>query len=78
MIIHVARKQTTSIKKERMIMYMNMNMTAEQINYMFEANANIGNAIIRAFKKYWAENAEIICAGLAAMSGQYYVPSSRK
>ena len=63
-----------------MIMYMNMNMnmTAEQINYMFEANANIGNAIIRAFKKYWAENAEIICAGLAAMSGQYYVPSSRK
>jgi hypothetical protein len=76
MIIHVARKQTTSTKKERMIMY--MNMTAEQINYMFEANANIGNAIIRAFKKYWAENAEIICAGLAAMSGQYYVPSSRK
>lgn len=76
MIIHVARIQTTSTKKERMIMY--MNMTAEQINYMFEANANIGNAIIRAFKKYWAENAEIICAGLAAMSGQYYVPSSRK
>lgn len=76
MIIHVARKQTTSTKKERMIMY--MNMTAEQINYMFEANANIGNAIIRAFKKYWAENAEMICAGLAAMSGQYYVPSSRK
>ena len=76
MIIHVARKQTTSTKKEKMIMY--MNMTAEQINYMFEANANIGNAIIRAFKKYWAENAEIICAGLAAMSGQYYVPSSRK
>lgn len=76
MIIYVARKQTTSTKKERMIMY--MNMTAEQINYMFEANANIGNAIIRAFKKYWAENAEIICAGLAAMSGQYYVPSSRK
>ena len=76
MIIHVARKQTTSTKKERMIMY--MNMTAEQINYMFEANANIGNAIIRAFKKYWTENAEIICAGLAAMSGQYYVPSSRK
>lgn len=76
MIIHVARKQTTSTKKERMIMY--MNMTAEQINYMFEANANIGNAIISAFKKYWAENAEIICAGLAAMSGQYYVPSSRK
>ena len=78
MIIHVARIQTTSTKKERMIMYMNMNMTAEQINYMFEANANIGNAIIRAFKKYWAENAEMICAGLAAMSGQYYVPSSRK
>ena len=57
---------------------MYMNMTAEQINYMFEANANIGNAIIRAFKKYWAENAEMICAGLAAMSGQYYVPSLRK
>lgn len=76
MIIRVARIQTTSTKKERMIMY--MNMTAEQINYMFEANANIGNAIIRAFKKYWAENAEMICAGLAAMSGQYYVPSSRK
>ena len=76
MIIHVAWIQTTSTKKERMIMY--MNMTAEQINYMFEANANIGNAIIRAFKKYWAENAEMICAGLAAMSGQYYVPSSRK
>ena len=76
MIIHVARIQTTSTKKERMIMY--MNMTAEQINYMFEANANIGNAIIRAFKKYWAENAEMICAGLAAMSGQYYIPSSRK
>lgn len=57
---------------------MYMNMTAEQINYMFEANANIGNAIICAFKKYWAENAEMICAGLAAMSGQYYVPSSRK
>ncbi len=57
---------------------MYMNMTAEQMNDMFEANANIGNAVIRAFKKYWAENAEMICAGLAAMSGQYYVPSTRK
>ncbi len=57
---------------------MYMNMTAEQMNYMFEANANIGNAIINAFKKYWEENAEMICAGLAAMSGQYYVPSLRK
>lgn len=57
---------------------MYMNMTVEQMNYMFEANASIGNAIIRAFKKYWEENAEMICAGLAAMSGQYYVPYIRK
>lgn len=57
---------------------MYMNMTAEQMYDMFEANANIGNAIICAFKKYWTENAEMICAGLAAMCGQYYVPSTRK
>ena len=57
---------------------MYMNMTVEQMNYMFEANASIGNAIIRAFKKYWEENAEMICAGLAAMNGQYYVPYIRK
>ena len=57
---------------------MYMNLTAEQIDYMYEANAKIGSTIINAFKKYFTENSEIICAGLAAMSGQYYVPSSRK
>ncbi len=57
---------------------MYMNMTAEQMDYMFEANISLGNAIVSALKKYWAENADIICAGLAAMSGQYYVPSARK
>lgn len=57
---------------------MYMNMTAEQMNDMLEANASIGNAIINALKKYFTKNADIICAGLAAMSGQYYVPSPRK
>lgn len=57
---------------------MYMNMTAEQIDYMLQANVSLGNAIVSALKKYWAENAEIICAGLSAMSGQYYVPSMRK
>lgn len=57
---------------------MYMNMTAEQINYMLEANANLGKAIVKAIKKYFTENADIICAGLAAMSGQYYAPSMRK
>ena len=57
---------------------MYMNLTAEQINYMYEANAKIGSTIINAFKKYFTENAELICAGLAAISGQFYVPSSRK
>ncbi len=54
------------------------NMTAEQMNDMLQANANLGEAIIKALKKYWTENADMICAGLAAMSGQYYVPSTRK
>lgn len=57
---------------------MYMNMTVEQMNSMFKANADIGAAIVKAFKKYWTENADIICAGLAAMSGQYYAPSPRK
>lgn len=57
---------------------MYMNMTAEQMDYMLQANVSLGNAIVSALKKYWAENAEIICAGLSAMSGQYYVPSMRK
>lgn len=55
-----------------------MNMTVEQMDYMFKANASLGEAIVNAFKKYWTENADIICAGLAAMSGQYYTPSMRK
>ncbi len=57
---------------------MYMNMTAEQMDYMLQANANLGEAIIKAIKKYFTENADIICAGLAAMSGQYYAPSTRK
>lgn len=57
---------------------MYMNMTVEQVNYMLQANANLGEAIIKALKKYFTENADIICAGLAAMSGHYYVPSTRK
>lgn len=57
---------------------MYMNMTAEQMDYMFEANVRLGNAIVSAIRKYWDKNAEMICAGLAAMSGQYYVPSTRK
>ncbi len=57
---------------------MNMNMTAEEAKYMLEANANLGEKIINAFKKYWAENAETICAGMAMMYGQYYAPSTRK
>lgn len=61
-----------------MNMNMNMNMTAEEAKYMLEANANLGEKIINAFKKYWAENAETICAGMAMMYGQYYAPSTRK
>lgn len=57
---------------------MYMNMTVEDAKYMFEANAALGERLINAFKKYWEENAEIICGGLAMMSGQYYVPSVRK
>lgn len=57
---------------------MYMNMTAEDAKYMLEANAALGERLINAFKKYWEENAEIICGGLAMMSGQYYVPSVRK
>lgn len=54
------------------------NMTVEQVNYMLQANANLGEAIINALKKYFTKNADIICAGLAAMSGHYYVPFTRK
>lgn len=57
---------------------MYMNMTAEDAKYMLEANANLGERIVKAFKKYWEENAEIICAGLVSMSGQTYIPSVRK
>ncbi len=57
---------------------MYMNMTAEDAKYMFEANAMLGERIINALKKYWEENAEVICGGLAMMSGQFYVPSGRK
>lgn len=57
---------------------MYMNMTTEQMDYMLKANASLGEAIIKAIKNYFTENADIICAGLAAMSGQYYRPSTRK
>lgn len=57
---------------------MYMNMTAEDAKYMLEANAKLGEKLVNAFKKYWAENAEIICAGMAMMNGQYYAPSYRK
>ncbi len=57
---------------------MYMNMTAEEAKYMLEANANLGEKIVAAFKKYWEENADIICGGLAAMNGQFYMPYNRK
>lgn len=55
-----------------------MNMTAEDAKYMLEANATLGERIINALKKYWEENAEIICGGIAMMSGQVYMPSGRR
>ncbi len=57
---------------------MYMNMTLEDAKYMLEANANLVDRMIAGLKKYWEENAELICGGLAMMSGQYYVPSYRK
>ena len=54
------------------------NMTAEDARYMLEANANLAERMTAGFKKYWEENAEVICGGLAMMSGQFYVPSGRK
>lgn len=57
---------------------MYMNMTAEDAKYMLEANATLGEKLINAFKKYWEENAEVICGGMAMMSGQFYMPSGRK
>lgn len=57
---------------------MYMNMTLEDAKYMLEANANLVDRMIAGLKKYWEENAELICGGLAMMSGQYYVPSCRK
>lgn len=56
---------------------MYMNMTAEQMDSMLQANLNLGAAIVDALKRYFTENADMICAGLAAMSGQYYRPSMR-
>ena len=56
---------------------MYMNMTVEDAKYMFEANAKLVEKIVNALKNYWEENAEIICGGLAMMSGQFYVPSGR-
>ena len=80
MIIHVTGKQTVrqnlNRKGEQDIMY--MNMTAEDAKYMLEANANLVDKLIAGLKKYWEENAEIICGGMAMMSGQIYVPSGRK
>lgn len=57
---------------------MYMNMTAEEAKYMLEANANLGEKVVTAFKKYWKENGEMICAGLASMSGQTYIPYRAK
>lgn len=57
---------------------MYMNMTAEDAKYMLEANANLIDKLIAGLKRYWEENAEIICGGMAMMSGQFYVPSGRK
>lgn len=57
---------------------MYMSMTAEEAKYMLEANANLGERIVKAFKKYWEENAELIYACLASMNGQTYIPSERK
>lgn len=53
------------------------NMTAEDAKYMLEANAKLVDKLIAGLKKYWRENAEVICGGLAMMSGQFYVPSGR-
>ncbi len=57
---------------------MYMSMTAEDTKYMLEANARLGETIINAWKKYWEENAEVICGGLAMMNGQFHVPYGRK
>ncbi|MCI8723989.1 MAG: hypothetical protein HFH16_09885 [Ruminococcus sp.] len=45
---------------------------------MLEANANLVERMIAGFKKYWKENAEVICGGMAMMNGQFYAPSGRK
>lgn len=54
-----------------------MNMTYEDAMYWLAANEMIGDKIINAVKKFFKENGEMICAGLAAMNGQLYVPSNR-
>lgn len=54
------------------------NMTVEDMKYLFDANARLGEKLVNALRKYWEENAEIICGGLAMMSGQFYAPSGRK
>lgn len=57
---------------------MNMNMTAVDAKNYMEFNTTIAENILSAIKKYFTENSETIVAGLAAMSGQVYIPASRR
>ncbi len=55
-----------------------MNMSVEDAKYFLETQERLADKIIGAVKKYWKENADMICAGFASMNGSYYVPITRK
>lgn len=55
-----------------------MNMTYEDAMYMMAASETMTEKLVKAIKKYWKENGEMICAGLCSMSGSNYIPSYRR
>lgn len=57
---------------------MMMNMTYEDAMYMMAASETMAEKLVKAVKKYWKENGEMICAGLCTMNGSNYVSSYRR
>lgn len=55
-----------------------MNITAEEARYYRDAQMVIVEKFISAVKKYFAENARIIAAGLTASNGTFFNPFAGK
>lgn len=53
---------------------MNNTCTTPIINVKSSEGYSQRTSLIERFKKYLMENNEIICAGMAAMNGQIYIP----